>query len=284
MLLPVSPLPKHGPPCPLRGDSHQHRSGHRTPSCWARQGGKTHVTSARSWCLRFGREIGGMVSYLSSWRCCLIRSFLRWRSEHVPGFGSFEFSGLLRVYEFNWFVTCIGRLRSTSKKWIFLHQLALLDALNAFFFGLFDSVDKSYDILTPVSYDRIYHISSAILYIQSRFKDSQLDLSMPNLQLWRFPPRFASADFESDGNFNFEDTELWKLWWCFRIWCKEVGSSWFASLEHVELRNLQWLHFFSALSYHSLQFAMQWMFFLQVRCEEITGKYWFSANGGLHVI
>ena len=146
-----------------------------------------------------------------------------------------------------------------------------------FSFGLFDSVDKSYDILTPVSYDRI-SISSTILYIQSLFKDSQLDLSMPNLQLWRFPPRFASADFESDGNFNFEDTELWKLWWCFRIWCKEVGSSWFASLEHVELRNLQWLHFFSALPYPSLQFAMQWMFFLQVRCEKITGKYWFSAN------
>lgn len=92
-----------------------------------------------------------------------------------------EFSGLLRVYEFNWFVTCIGRLRSTGKKWVFLHQLALLDALNAFFFGLFDSVDKSYDILTPVSYDRIYHISSTTLYIQSLFKDSQLDLSMSNL-------------------------------------------------------------------------------------------------------
>lgn len=73
-LFPVSPLPKHGPPCPPRGDSHQHRSGHRTPSCWARQGGKTHVTLARSWCLTFGKgvlegEIGGMVSSL---RWCLI--------------------------------------------------------------------------------------------------------------------------------------------------------------------------------------------------------------------
>lgn len=44
-----------------------------------------------------------------------------------------------QVYEFNWFVTCIGRWRSTGKKWVFLHQLALLDALNAFFLRPEDS-------------------------------------------------------------------------------------------------------------------------------------------------
>ena len=134
-------------------------------------------------------EIGGMVSYLSSWRCCLIRSFLRCRSDDVPGFGSFEFTGLLRVYEFNWFVTCIGRLRSTGKKWVFLHQLALLDALNAFFFGLSDSGDKSYDILTPVSYDRIYllycisKVSSRIPNLTFRCRISNSDVSPRGLPL-----------------------------------------------------------------------------------------------------
>lgn len=154
-----------------------------------------------------------------------------------------------------------------------------------FSFGLFDSVDKSYDILTPVSYDRIYHISSAILHIQSLFKDSQLDLSMSNLQLWRFPPRFASADFESDGNFNFEDMELWKLSWCFGAWCKEVGSSWFTSLQHVELRNLQCLHLFLSI-YLTLHFS-----FLCNGCfptSRILKKIWevlfFCKCGWLHVI
>ena len=62
---------------------------------------------------------------------------------------------------------------------IFLQFLfALFDAkkTDLDFFGSFDSV-----ILTPVSYDHIYHISSTRLHIQSLFNDSQLDLSMSNL-------------------------------------------------------------------------------------------------------
>lgn len=46
-----------------------------------------------------------------------------------------------------------------------------------FSFGLFDSVNKSYDVLTPVSYDHIYHISSTIL----PYCISKVSSRVPNL-------------------------------------------------------------------------------------------------------
>ena len=158
-------------------------------------------------------------------------------------------------------MTLIDRLRSTGKKWVcasstylrcsqcFFFQISwrLLSQhtwkirhrpcrayLNSFqwliwsqnprrlrvFVSWFDSVDTSYDILTPtlVSYDHIYHI----VYPKSLQGFPTWPFDVESLTP-TFPPRFASADFESDGNFNFEDMELWKS--CFGAWCKEGGSS-----------------------------------------------------------